>query len=696
MKTAVLSQNPKSIVVAATFTCEPVGDSLRFWMRELGFTASIRFAPYNQVFQQLLDPAGLMAHNRDGVNIVLVRLHDWAQAGLDGNLEHFVASVKSAARFPAPLLVCLCPDTAANERAAERLRGELNTLPGVHFLSPGDVARAYPVENCHDPHADELGHVPYTPACFTALGSAAARRIRALWAPPYKVIVLDCDETLWAGICGEDGPTGIEIDPPRRALQEFMLAQRRAGMLLALASKNNEEDVVETFRLHLEMPLSLEDFVARRINWESKSANLLSLADELDLGLDSLILVDDNPKECAEVDANCPEVLTLLLPERAEEIPRFLEHVWAFDRWKVTSEDLARPVLYAQRAERQRVERQAATLEEFLAALRLEVRIEPFESSQAARVAQLSRRTNQMNFTTVRRSEGEVLSLVASGEAECMTVHVSDRFGSYGLVGVIIFSEVENALRLETFLLSCRALGRGVEHRMLARLGSLASERGLGFVEAPYLATARNRLSLDFLRAAGAEHEIEIESELLFRFPAETLRRLEYKPGAVCTSAPSEIRAAQPACKPADFGRIARELNHVEAILAACAPRPALVAAASRSEPRTELERQLTEIWQRMLHAEHIGVHDGFFDLGGHSLLAVQLLSEVRQRFSVDLSLQVVYGGAFTVAERAKAIELSEVERAGATGYSDLLDEIDRLSDDEVRALLAQEQGGDA
>src|SRR6185369_6892765 len=126
---------------------------------------------------------------------------------------------------------------------------------------------------------------------------------------------LDCDNTLWAGICGEDGPGGVALDPPRRELQEFMRRQRAAGMLLALASKNNESDVLEVFERHPEMPLQLAGFAARRIDWQSKADNLAALAGELNVGLDSFILVDDNPMECAEVETSAPEVSTLPLPE---------------------------------------------------------------------------------------------------------------------------------------------------------------------------------------------------------------------------------------------------------------------------------------------------------------------------------------------------------------------------------------------
>ena len=169
----------------------------------------------------------------------------------------------------------------------------------------------------------------------------------------------------------------MTLDEPRRGLQEFFAERKRQGMLLALVSKNNEEDVLETFRAHPEMPLALEDFVARRINWEPKSANLASLAAELSLGLDSFILVDDNPKECREAQAAQPEVLAVPLPPDAVDIPAFLRQVWAFDRAGVTAEDLRRSGLYHLEAQRAAARRSAPSLDDFLASLDLADRHRP-------------------------------------------------------------------------------------------------------------------------------------------------------------------------------------------------------------------------------------------------------------------------------------------------------------------------------
>src|SRR5690242_654529 len=308
--------NPKdaapAIAVSATFTAEAIEPTLAFWLRELKLDFQIRFAPYNQVFQQLLDPAGLFAGNRNGLNVVLVRFEDWARfrnsstvGELEEEVRHLESALRSAAaRGGAPMLVCMCPASpeflsdptraAFAARSEEALRSALRDLSAVHFVTTDEIQRLYPVPLYYDPHADELGHVPYTPEFFAALGTVIARQLHAYRTNPYKAIALDCDETLWRGVCGEDGPQGVSMDPGHLALQRFMLTQRDSGMLLCLCSKNNAEDVDAAFRAHPEMPLRPELFAASRVNWEPKSANLRSLAEELSLGIESLILVDNS------------------------------------------------------------------------------------------------------------------------------------------------------------------------------------------------------------------------------------------------------------------------------------------------------------------------------------------------------------------------------------------------------------------
>jgi FkbH-like protein len=650
-----MPSDDRAIAIAATFTAEAIQSALSFWTAELSLTHDIRFAGYNQLFQELLSPDSLFARNH-GFNVALVRLDDWISAGVEETSRHFIDAVRFAAGFPAPLIVALCPPAPGNESAtaaaARTIRAALADSPAVYFADPE------PVANAHDPYAGELGHLPYTPLFFASLATAIARKIHALSRSPYKVIALDCDDTLWSGICGEDGPAGVTLDGPRRALQEFMAARRAEGMLLTLCSKNNEEDVIETFRAHPEFPLRFEDFAARRINWDSKGANLPALAAELGLGLESLIFVDDNPKECFEAQNAAAAILALPLPAQAEEIPDFLAHVWAFDRPRVTAEDLCRAEQYAQNAARAEAAQAAGSIEEFLASLDLEVRIEPMKPDQIPRVAQLTQRTNQMNASCIRRTEAEIASL----DAECLTVHVRDRFGDYGLVGVMIFRSEAGVLVAGTFLLSCRALGRRVEHRMKERLEEIARARGLSRVDIPFVRTTRNRPAELFLtgKASG-------------------------QPGPERDGRAAHVKGVPHP----DYVRIATELRTPESVLA-CLHAPPRAAAAGAA-PRTALEASLCELWAGLLNVSAVGLHDDFFDLGGHSLLAVQLLSRVRQIHGADLSLEIVYSGNFTVAELAKAIERSELAQSNPE-YEDLLRELASLSDEEARALLAAEQ----
>jgi FkbH-like protein len=706
-----------AVAISATFTAEALDPSLAFWLRELRLDFQVRFAPYNQVFQQLLDAAGLLATNHNGINVVLVRFEDWSRfrdavniADLEENVRHLESALRSAAGAAAsPVLVCICPASpdflsdagraAFVARSEDWLRDALRDLSAVHLVTTAGMRRLYPVPVYYDPRADELGHVPYTPEFFAALGTLIARKLHAARTTRYKVIALDCDDTLWQGVCGEDGPQGVRLDAGRKALQEFMLAQREAGMLLCLCSKNNAEDVQETFRVHPEMPLSLDHFAASRLNWELKSANLKSLAEELNLAIESFVLVDNSATECAEVQAGCPEVLTVTLPGSEAEFAAFLDHFWAFDRWSITQEDSNRAAAYAQEGGRAQAERQSANLDEFLAALNLQVRIAPMSADQLPRVAQLTHRTNQMNFTTVRRSEGDIQNLLRSEDFECLTVDVSDRFGSYGLTGLILFRAAQGAaLTVDTFLLSCRALGRGVEHRMLARLGEIARARGLAEVEIPFAPSARNRPAEALLASIGAQFERRTATGSTFRFPAGYLAAARYSTANRTTGVIGQPRMkAAPAASPdpVDYARIARSLREpgqiLEAVRARARRRPAL---APSDAPRTDLERQLAQMWAHLLGVASVGIHENFFDLGGHSLLAVQLLSLVHQTFGADLSLKVVYSSDFTVAELAKAIELREIEDAGADRYAAILKELEGLSDEEVRALLAEEQNG--
>ena len=217
----------------------------------------------------------------------------------------------------------------------------------------------YPVSDWYDAVADREGHVPYTEVFFAGLGTLLSRKIHALYRIPYKVLVLDCDNTLWKGVAGEDGPQGIGLSEPFLALQRFVVDRAGEGMVVCLCSKNVEEDVGAIFDTCDDMVLKRDHLVSWRINWEPKSVNIKSLAREFDLGLDCFIFLDDNPVEIAEVRANCPDVLTVRIPEREDEIPLCINNIWAFDQLKVTEADKKRSAFYQRNVKRKQLEKKS-------------------------------------------------------------------------------------------------------------------------------------------------------------------------------------------------------------------------------------------------------------------------------------------------------------------------------------------------
>ena len=650
------------IVVAADFTVDPIVDALEFWARQFGWAEEIRLAPYNQVIQTLLDPAGAFAGNDEGVNVVLVR-ENRLTAEFESELTRAVEGYRGA-----PLIVAVCPsDSGGGTLAIAR--------DSVYLVQAAEIARRYPVPEVFDAHAEELGDVPYTPTYFAALGTVVARTIHAVRLRPYKVIALDCDNTLWRGTCGEDGPEGVVLGEAQRRLQEFMKARRDAGMLLTIASKNNEADVAETFRVHPEMPLGWNDFIAKGINWEPKGGSIREMAETLGLGLDSFIFVDDNAKEVGEVMSDCPEVLGLTLPHDETRIAHFLEHVWAFDLLRVTTEDRWRNESYKQQVERGKVEKAAGSLGDFVAQLGVTINLQPVQAAQVARVTQLTQRTNQMNTTLVRRTESEVTAMVGAEPLRCLTVDVTDRFGSYGLVGVLFLGYGDDAVAVDGLLLSCRALGRGVEHRMLAEAGRIALRLGKAFVEIGFVQGPRNAPAKQLVESVGK------------RLSAAACAVLKYEPAAPVKLMAESVKVGGGERTFQEYRRIARDLNNGAQILEAI--RLEKVARSSHlpsTDPaRTELEHQLAAIWADVLRVPVPGREDDFFDLGGHSLLAVQLLSRVRRDLGVELPLDLVYTGKLTVASMAAAVELAQ---ADPEEVDRLLAEIDHLSDEELRALL--------
>jgi len=321
-----------------------------------------------------------------------------------------------------------------------------------------------------------------------------------------KVLVLDLDDTLWGGIVGEDGIDGIRVGGAAEgsflALQRAVLDLYRRGVILAVCSKNNEDDAMAALVQQPEMLLRPEHFAAFRINWQSKAENLREIAAELNVGLDAVAFLDDNPVERSLVRAQAPEVTVIELPDDSLQFADTLRASPVFERLGLTEEDRARGRLYAEQRQRVDLQRSAGSLEDFYRSLTMAVEIRDVSPSSLHRAAQLTQKTNQFNLTTRRYTEQELESLLAGG-SRVYTVRVTDRFGDNGIVGVAITNQAGDTSEIDTLLLSCRVIGRTVETAMLSVIAEDAAAAGATTIVGDYIPTKKNAPARDFYRAHG-------------------------------------------------------------------------------------------------------------------------------------------------------------------------------------------------
>jgi FkbH-like protein len=665
-------QSNGAVAITATFTADPILPALDFVLLEAGLNLVARLSPYNQVFQELLSSATLLGMNAGGVNVILIRMEDFVREV--GDPEDAVTVIRrTAVELPdtlsryvqnvrVPTLLAVMPPSP---RVAAALLPEINAataqillharaLPGITLLSSEELELGSPEES-YDNVGDELAHMPFTEARYASLGLAIARKVHVLLVPAHKVLVLDCDETLWRGVVGEDGVEGISIPKGLACLQQFAVKIQGQGILLCLVSKNTERDVLAVFAERTEMTLKLEHVIAHRINWEPKARNIVSLAKALNLGLESFVFIDDNPVECALMRAELPQVVTLQLPPD-DEIESFLAHLWTFDKVAVTAEDTRRTSMYRENAARQELERVTSNISEFVASLAVVTEIAPPEESEWARAAQLTQRTNQFNFTTVRRTELEIRGLPGKGSI-VLRVKVRDRFGDYGVVGlVIIVNDVSRVLRVDTLLLSCRVLGRGVEHAILRHLGALASQRGLQFIDLQYVPTRSNEPARAFAESVAAEFRMEDEQNRIFyHIPADKACAIVHQPGqdpiAVIEARKSEKKKDPPPglClsnneRSERYTKLARTFISGRRVLDAVRTRgvrPSTLPG-KLEMPATDTEQVIVALWQELLGIDGLGVEDDYFALGGTSLIAARLFAEISRRFGVRLPLTTI------------------------------------------------------
>ncbi|MCB1681882.1 MAG: HAD-IIIC family phosphatase [Alphaproteobacteria bacterium] len=532
--------------LAGSFTVDNLIPHVGGGLLNKGFKApDVVAGPYNQLHQFCIDHKAVLDRDYEfDILIMLWRLEDIQSDALEGALQQDEKSFERMAqeirqlaqsvrmlrgKYGGTIIVSNPPYPSLNAFDLQELgqsekgqqvynhlleiwNNELETIEGLKLFDLAGLVTVAGSDPAHDPRKWYLYRQPYTEQFGFQIGKVLARIIAAGKISAKKCIVLDADNTMWGGIIGEDGLGGIEIgnDFPGLAFRDFqkhMLHLQKQGIMLAIASKNNEEDVLEVLDRHDAMILRRDHFSAMEINWISKVEGIRNIAKKLNIGLDALVFVDDNKKEIGEVQERLPEVTCFLVPEELAEYPGLLKNTGLFDLGEVTKEDRARTRMMAEEAVRKQASEQVSE-DEFRASLGLKVKVFEVDSQHLARTTQLINKTNQFNLTTIRRTQEEVKALSDSPDSIVLATEIEDRYGEYGLVGVAILKknpEDAKVWDIDTMLMSCRVLGRGADTAFLAQVIEAARQKGAQTVRGKYLPTQKNKMVEDLYKRHGFE-----------------------------------------------------------------------------------------------------------------------------------------------------------------------------------------------
>lgn len=323
-----------------------------------------------------------------------------------------------------------------------------------------------------------------------------------------KCIVLDLDNTLWGGIIGEDGIEGIKLgsDPVGRAFVEFqkiLFALHQRGIILAINSKNNPDDALDVLKSHPDMVLREENFSCMKINWNDKVQNTREIANELNIGLDSMVFFDDDPVNQEYMRSNLPQVLTIDLPQDASYYAQTLIAMNDFHSLKIIEEDINRGKMYLENKQRKELEQSATNLQDFLKQLNIKLIIKTANDFTIPRISQLTLKTNQFNITTKRYQEEEIRKFVSDPRYWVGCAQIEDKFGDNGITGVFIIKKENKEWLIDTFLLSCRIMGRGIEDGILGYILQKAKEQEIDMIRAEFIPTKKNKPSETFLSDYG-------------------------------------------------------------------------------------------------------------------------------------------------------------------------------------------------
>jgi FkbH-like protein len=527
---------PYRLAILRSYTVEPLIPLLRAAAFVAGIDLTVQLSEFNAYVQEIVDPGSqfyafqpdaviLAVQTRDlapdlwrdfshmsGEQVqstgarVIADFRGWVRSFRTHSQAHLIVHNFEQPAFPNRGLLD-DQSSSSQHTEIERINRELCNLAaentGVYVLNYDALVARHGRLQWHDERKWLTVRLPMAAQNTHHLVKEWLRFLHPLTGKVAKALVVDLDNTLWGGVIGEDGMNGIKLggEYPGAAyqqLQRALLDLHQRGILLAICSKNNIEDAQEALRNHPGMLLTPKHFAAQRINWTDKAQNLGDIAKELNIGVDSLAFLDDNPIERQQVRSQLPEVCVIDLPADPMTFARIVRECPVFERLTLSAEDQQRGTYYQAQRERDELEQTITSREDFYRSLQQEAEIAPLTKATLARISQLANKTNQFNLTTRRYTEAQLLEMVASGQFHCFSLRVKDRFGDNGLVGVAITRLCADVCEIDTLLMSCRVIGRTVETAFLSFLAGHARKGGARRLEGWFLPTQKNAPAKDF------------------------------------------------------------------------------------------------------------------------------------------------------------------------------------------------------
>ena len=400
------------------------------------------------------------------------------------------------------------------EELNRSLRNISKTHSSVYIYDFNHFVSKYGEKNIFDYRQFHVGDIQIALNFIPSFAYDLMSYIKPITGTNKKCIVLDLDNTLWGGIIGEDGFDGIELGHSSNGkafvdFQKELLSLWNHGIILAINSKNNFDDAMKVINEHPNMILRKKNFASIQINWDDKAQNLKQIAEEINIGLNSIVFFDDDKINRERIKKEFPEVLTIEIPDDPSQFSSILKNLNDFNVLQRTDEDIKRGQMYAQQRERKELEKSISNLDDFLEQLDIKVKMKNSNEFLIPRISQLTLKTNQFNLTTRRYQEEEIRNFTNDHKFIVGCAQVLDKFGDNGITGVYIINKQDKIWSIDTFLLSCRIMGRGVENGILSQILIDAKHNGVEEIRANFIPTQKNKPAENFLPDFGFKKEGE-------------------------------------------------------------------------------------------------------------------------------------------------------------------------------------------